>query len=244
MKIALLSDIHMSHDGKPIWDTDVNEHLYSCVEKLKKTPNIDIIIITGDLSNDGSASSYELVDNAFCEINTPIFCCPGNHDNIQNLQNTLQHIKYIKNIKYNNWHFIFLNSVIPDEFNPDVNKARGYLNKYDLTNLEKMLLQESCNTVIVMHHPAIEPEGWLNRRLLENKAEFIKIISKYQHVKMVLMGHSHEHYIKYINDIQFIIAPAIGYAFSASLPKFQIDTDNEGFLVIDTNRNTIKKILL
>jgi hypothetical protein len=61
---------------------------------------------------------------------------------------------------------------------------------------------------------------------------------------MVLMGHSHEHYIKYINDIQFIIVPAIGYAFSASLPKFQIDTDNEGFLLIDTNRNTIKKILL
>jgi hypothetical protein len=42
MKIALLSDIHMPHDGKPIWDTDVKEHLYSCVEKLKKTPNVDI----------------------------------------------------------------------------------------------------------------------------------------------------------------------------------------------------------
>ena len=36
MKIALLSDIHMPHEGKPIWDTDVKEHLYSCVEKLKK----------------------------------------------------------------------------------------------------------------------------------------------------------------------------------------------------------------
>lgn len=244
MRIALLSDIHMPCDGKPIWDTDVKEHLYSCVEKLKKTPNVDIIIITGDLSNDGSASSYKLVDNAFCEINTPIFCCPGNHDNIQNLQNTLQHIKYIKNIKYNNWHFIFLNSVIPDEFNPNVNKARGYLNEDDLNNLEKMLLQESCNTVIVMHHPAIEPNGWLNRRLLENRREFVKMVSKHQHVKMVLMGHSHEHYIKNINNTQYIIAPAIGYAFSASLPKFQIDINNEGFLLIDTNRNTIKKILL
>jgi hypothetical protein len=58
------------------------------------------------------------------------------------------------------------------------------------------------------------------------------------------MGHSHEHYIKSINNTQYIIAPAIGYAFSASLPKFQIDIDNEGFLLIDTNRNTIKKILL
>lgn len=244
MKIALLSDIHMPYDGKPIWDTDIKEHLYLCVEKLKRIPNVDIIIITGDLSNDGSASSYELVDNAFCEINKPIFCCPGNHDNIQNLQNTLRHIKYIKDINYDNWHFVFMNSVIPDEFNPDVNKARGYLNKYDLNNLEKMLLQESYNTVIVMHHPAIEPDGWLNRRLLENKEEFMKIISKYQHVKMVLMGHSHEHYIKSIYNTQYIIAPAIGYAFSASLPKFQIDIDNEGFLLIDTNRNTIKKILL
>ena len=61
---------------------------------------------------------------------------------------------------------------------------------------------------------------------------------------MVLMGHSHEHYIKYINEIQFIIAPAIGYAFSASLPKFQIDIDKEGFLRIDTDQSTIDKLLL
>ncbi len=242
MRIALLSDIHMSHDGEPIWETDVKKHLYSCVEKLKET-NIDIIIISGDLSNDGSISSYELIDDTFKQINIPIFCCPGNHDNIQNLQDTLQHIKYITQVKQNDWQFIFMNSVTPDEFDPNLNKARGYLNEENLTNLEELLLQESCRTIVVMHHPAIEPDGWLNRRLLENRAEFIKIISKYRHVKMVLMGHIHEHYIRYINDIQFIIAPSVGYAFSASLPKFYIDTGKEGFLLIDTNKNTIKKIL-
>ena len=244
MRIILMSDLHMSHDGKPIWDTDVKEHLNFCVEKIKQIPDVDVIIIAGDLSNDGSLSSYQMVDNAFDKINIPIYCCAGNHDNILNLQNTLKQIKYIKHTQVNDWHLVFLNTIVPDELDPSTNKARGYLSEIDLYNLEDLLSHNFSNTIIVMHHPAIEPDGWLNRRLLENREQFIQTISKYSHVKMVLMGHSHEYCIRDIEDIKYIISPSIGYAFSAALPKFHIDKGKESFLVIDTKTKEIQKIQL
>ena len=71
MRIILISDIHMSHDGDPIWDTDVKGHLNQCVEKIKQIHDVDLIIIAGDLSNDGSISSYNIVDNAFSTTNIP-----------------------------------------------------------------------------------------------------------------------------------------------------------------------------
>lgn len=244
MRIVLLSDIHMSYDGKPIWQTDVLFHLKLCMSTIKKLKDIDIIIIAGDISNDGNVFSYKIIDKIFQEIDVPVYCCPGNHDCIQNLKQTLSFVKYERRLFLKGWQFIFLNSVVPDDVDLNSNKARGYLNDLDLKSVEDSLLLDSYNTIIVLHHPVIEPEGWLNRKLLDNKRQFVDLVSKYNHVKMVLMGHIHSYYQKKINNTIYVTAPSIGYAFNAELPKFQIDAGEEGFLLIDTDLQSIEKIKL
>ena len=83
MKILHLSDIHLTKHGEIIWGTDTLSNLNKALDKIKKFTNIDAIIISGDISNDGSLWTYEYIDEQFGKLDIPVYCCPGNHDNIR-----------------------------------------------------------------------------------------------------------------------------------------------------------------
>ena len=95
-------------------------------------------------------------------------------------------------------------------------------------------------TIIAFHHPPIEPGGWLNRRLLENRDFFTKYISEKNNVKLVLYGHIHYHIQHRIGNTLFSAAPSIGYAFDKDMPKFQIAKGQEGFDIIDIHDGSIQ----
>ena len=105
--------------------------------------------------------------------------------------------------------------------------------------LERELTYNKIPTAIIFHHPAKEPGGWLNRRLLENRDQFNDIISKNSHVKLVLYGHIHYGIQHIENGVLYSAAPSIGYAFDKELPKFQIADKQEGFNVIEIRNQTI-----
>ena len=49
-----MSDLHLMKDGVPVWDTNTMDHFNKSIEIIRGMNNIDAIIVTGDLSNDGS----------------------------------------------------------------------------------------------------------------------------------------------------------------------------------------------
>jgi Icc protein len=241
MKIVHISDIHLMENGQIIWDTDTKSHFDKAIDIIKKLSDIDAIIISGDLSNDGSEWSYRYIDNQFASIGIPTYCCPGNHDNIDFLlyKYEPQFIQIRDQIDLEDWKFYFINTVIPDVIDPSHNKARGMIPENKLLELERELTYNKIPTAIIFHHPAKEPGGWLNRRLLENRDQFNHIISKNSHVKLVLYGHIHYGIQNVENGILYSAAPSIGYAFDKKLPKFQIANKQEGFNVIEIRNRVI-----
>ena len=228
-------------NGQIIWDTDTKSHFDKAIDVIKKLEGINAIIISGDLSNDGSEWSYRYIDNKFASIGIQTYCCPGNHDNIEYLLHKFkpQFLKFKKHINLGGWKFYFMNTVIPDEIDPSHNKARGMIPEKELLELERGLTNNKIPTAIIFHHPAKEPGGWLNRRLLENRDQFNHVIHKFQHVKMVLYGHIHYSFQHKWDGIVYSSAPSIGYAFDKELPKFQIAEKQEGFNLIEIKGNVI-----
>ena len=80
MRIIHLSDIHLENNGVPIWETDTMCHLNKAINIIKSLANVDVIVVSGDLSNDGSRWTYEYIDEIFETTGIPTICCPGNHD--------------------------------------------------------------------------------------------------------------------------------------------------------------------
>ena len=73
-----MSDLHITEYGSEIWKTDTKSHFDRAIEQISQMDDIDCIIVTGDLSNDGSQWSYSYIDNA----------SPVNDDDIINIMSS------------------------------------------------------------------------------------------------------------------------------------------------------------
>lgn len=231
MKLVHISDIHLTENGREIWGVNTLNKFGKTIQKIKELDGIDGIVVSGDLSNDGTRWTYEFIDNAFAEIGIPTFCCPGNHDNLEEFYHDYRPLFYKNNETFElcGWNFIMLNSAV-------LGMSRGFFNSEKLSNL---IQQCKGPVAVVLHHPPIEQEGWLNRKLLENRDEFNDIIHNVRKVRLVLYGHSHYHTIKTISGIVYSCAPSTGFAFNPNLHKFEIAKGEEGFNIIYMNGDTI-----
>lgn len=155
MKLIHLSDIHLTENGRKIWETNTLAHFQKAIQRIKELSGIDGIVISGDLSDDGSLWTYKYIDQAFAEIETPTFCCPGNHDNLREFYQGYKPLfcKIKETFELCGWTFIMLNSAM-------IGMSRGSINPEKLSQH----IQQSIGPVaIILHHPPIEQKGWLNR---------------------------------------------------------------------------------
>lgn len=247
--ILHISDFHLTGTGTSIWGADVKRNFNYALSRIEKIrDDIDAIFITGDLSNDGSIESYEYIDSAFRKIGIPTYYCPGNHDNLENMDTVFSH-GYIAShfiVPIANWKFIILNSVVQDPEESGRNKARGWLSSTSLVQLEDAINSDSKRTAIVLHHPPIEPGGWLNRKLLDNRESFNSIIRKYKQVKLVLFGHTHYYQQTRQYGVLYVSASSVGFAFEKELPKFEIAQGKESFnyVSLDDDKILVSNVLI
>jgi Icc protein len=103
------------------------ENFHRLVRSIKTHSDIDAIIISGDLSNDGSRWSYEYADRVFSQLGIPTYLCVGNHDNFASLNEYTQYCRNVRELQINDWGILFINSVIPDTDNPKKTKLEARL---------------------------------------------------------------------------------------------------------------------
>ena len=239
IRLLHISDIHLTDHGEPIWGVNTMEHFHRLMNSVKQHSDVNAIIVSGDISNDGSIWSYKYADGMFKELGIPTYWCIGNHDRLDSLQGSISYCEYLSEVNILDWGFIMLNSVIPDEINPDKNKARGFVSEEQLDLIRDASARYE-NLAIVLHHPPIETGGWLDRRILDNRRDLVSCIDECKNVKLVMYGHIHcftnfEHC-----NIRYTSAPAVGYAFNNDLPKFEIDYGAEGYSIVEINDDNIK----
>lgn len=240
MKIVHISDIHLTENGKSIWGADTMSNFNKVIDFISHITNVDAIVITGDMSDDGTEWTYRYIDNRLSEIGIPTYCCLGNHDSLTTMMQDYKPSFYqvVPKVTIEDWNFLFLNSIMPDSEIPSKNMARGFLNEHAISFV-KNELEESKPTCILLHHPPLEPGGWLNRKLLDNRKDFNDVVMNYKNARLVLFGHIHYFSNLQINHIRYSSAPSVGFGFDINLPKYQIAERTEGFSLITINNETI-----
>lgn len=240
MKIIHISDLHIADNGAPIWDTDTCAHFDMAIRRISAERDVDAIFITGDIADNGSVWAYEYVDRAMALIGIPTYVCPGNHDWLPNMHMTMNYCQMRRNIKIGDWNFILLDSTMVDPDDPTKNRARGSLKDEDLEYIEQSSNESESSICLVMHHSPIEPGGWMNKKLLENRVAFKNLISTLQQVKLVLFGHVHYPMIEKCASAIYASAPSVGFAFDKNLPKYQISSGDEGYNILHIEGNDVR----
>ena len=74
LKFALMSDVHITVGANS------EKWTAACVEDINKNPDIQFVIISGDIANFGTDNEIRSAKNIFDKLNKPWFIIPGNHD--------------------------------------------------------------------------------------------------------------------------------------------------------------------
>ncbi|MBV9575445.1 MAG: 3',5'-cyclic-AMP phosphodiesterase [Gammaproteobacteria bacterium] len=222
IRIIQISDMHLFSDPESVLLGIKTQESFQAVLELlqQEAERMDLILLTGDLSQDGSNASYVRLASMMKKLHVPVYCVPGNHDNtkIMNHVYPLETISNLRHIILKNWHLILLDSQKPGA-------VEGYLDHSQLNYLRQCLqtYPEHEAIVVLHHHPLSVGSRWLDNLGLKNAEEFWSIISQYPKMNTILFGHIHQEHEQMINGISCYSTPSTCVQFMRKQDKFGLE---------------------
>lgn len=226
MKIIQITDIHLSQDPKERLFGLVNaEQTFYDVLQAVKSHEPDLVLATGDLSQDGSQESYQRLANYLEQLDCNVYVIQGNHDNPINFTKYLvaHNIKHEEFLAINHVNFIFLNSYAD-------NNDNGFIDKRNLLHLTTHLSNYD-NCVPVIHHHFVPLGNFVDGYILTNHQELVSTMAPFAaKIKFCITGHVHNSYLRFIHGIKVYsslstciqFAPMSEIAFANKKPGFTI----------------------
>jgi len=173
----------------------------------------DLIVATGDISEDASPAAYSRVAGMLGSIDAPLLALPGNHD-IPDVMS--EHFSqgpwngpFIR--EAGPWALVLLDSTvrgsISGSFSPD------YLERFDAC-----LRNSDANYLLVaLHHqPVAVKAPWIDRYALEEPDRFLQCVDREPRIRCVAWGHIHHAFGAERNGVTLLGAPS---AAANSLPE-------------------------
>lgn len=211
-----LSDLHLAPPGQLVGGVDPMRQMQGVLARIRQ---LDVapafIVVSGDLSNDGSAASYEVVKGLLAELSgedTPVLLALGNHDDRATFRRVVLGEEaggqgpYCYSQLIDGLRVIVLDSLIPGQ-------DSGALGAAQLAWLEEELQAPAPRgNLIVLHHccrlagPAHHYPAFIPRDVAELEA----LVARHRdQVLGVLAGHSHQTNAAPFGGTLYATAPAV-----------------------------------
>lgn len=189
IRVAQVSDCHLpANPDRSYRGINPYRNLESLLKKVKSLQP-ELILATGDLSEDGSGDSYRLIQGLFDPLGVPVLALPGNHDDPGLLVDAYpgSPTDSVQLTKHGTWQIIRLNSCLPS--NPS-----GRLSEKTLSELESVLGQNpGRHNLVALHHQPIKTESpWIDKYCLLEPEPFLHLVDQHKAIKAVIWGHIHQ----------------------------------------------------
>ena len=228
VQIVQITDCHI-HAGADESLRGINtRHSFEAVKRavIGDRDACDLLLATGDLSQDGSAAAYRYLANQFDQFGVPTFWLPGNHDDIDVMQQEFvaMHIHADKQLCIGNWLIVLLDSTIAGE-------VHGRVSETQLDFMDKALQQHALQHALVcLHHQAREiGSEWIDQLGLLGADQFRARLSRHQNVRAVLWGHVHQEIHQRHDGIEWLSTPSSCVQFKPGSKGFAVDDARPGY---------------
>jgi len=223
-----VTDCHLfaTEDGK-LLGMNTQHSLDAVLDRIKREQaEFDFLLCTGDLSQDGSVSSYRrLWQTLNDEFGKDQYWIPGNHDDRPNMLQVVTEEQEMKPvIDLGDWQIVQLDSQVPGS-------VHGRLAESQLAIYEQALLQhpEKHTLVCMHHHPLPMHCEWLDPQQIKNSQALLDIVDDHRNAKVVLWGHVHQETHQTINETQYISTPSTCVQFTPKSEDFDVDKEGPGY---------------
>lgn len=242
--IIQISDLHLNST------TCIGAQRLLYVLDMIVNDGADLLLLTGDLVNDGKAELYDWLFDKLNKTGIHHLCLAGNHDVTQELGANLpfedrqylpiatdprlieqQNLPLIIDDAESTWQLLALHSAVAGQ-------AYGKLSDATLVWLDDNLTNSCIPTLIALHHhPLPVGSAWIDDLMLANTDALWRIIAKHPHVKAVLCGHVHQsHTLTTPQACTLYTCPAISRQFIPFSDEFAADDTLFGYRVIQLGR--------
>ncbi|MFC3573126.1 metallophosphoesterase family protein [Streptomyces yaanensis] len=227
MRILHLSDTHLERTDAPNkYGVNATESLRLMLTELRHQRDVDAIVVSGDLANDGAVDAYtavrELLRDFALTKNAPVVYSTGNHDERQAFAKVLGsgHLEADGTDRaekvlasgdleraavsaIGGYRFVTLDSLVPGE-------VYGHLGEAQLDWLREVLRTPAPRgTVLVFHHPPITLDIEMQRAFgLRNPADLADAI-RGTDVRVVLTGHFHLQMFGFLESTPVWVTPGV-----------------------------------
>jgi Icc protein len=166
----------------------------------------DLVLATGDFSEDASQASYAFLAEQFARLPVPVLGTPGNHDTAEGVLGCLPHSAIDDPLVYpgstpgtadptpepetqpveDGWQIILLGSAKPGEIG-------GRFEARQLDRFEEALARGSGPALVALHHqPWPVGSPWIDRYALAEPERFHALVKAHDRIRLVLWGHVHQ----------------------------------------------------
>ncbi len=242
MKFIHISDTHLIGDEyHSLYGIDPRFRLKKALQSINKWhKDAEFIVITGDLSNDGSKSSYSRLEEILKNSTLPVFPILGNHDIRDNFRQFFPQYTSDNFIQYSekigDKVFLFLDSVVE-------NNQYGELCKERMAWLENQLKTHKKESIyIFMHHHPISCGLYEMDNVGNFKTQdiFWNLLKNYNNIKHISFGHIHRimHSCKSGISLHSSRSTAFQVAFRTDCKEeYLTNEENPTYAIIDINKD-------
>lgn len=225
--VVQLSDSHLfaAEDGR-LLGLETDDSLQQVISGvLAEQSQIDLLLCTGDISQDGSIASYQRFADMVAALNAPMRWFAGNHDERLALQQVCAGSERLDPVyDVGAWRVVLLDSSVMD-------KVYGHLANDQLQILEQALESAGERHVLIglHHHPVPIHSRWMDQIGLRNAAALRALISRYSQVKAVIWGHVHQEFDLQLDGVRWLASPSTCVQFMPHSEDFAVDDKAPGY---------------
>ena len=225
--LVQLTDSHLfaEADGK-LLGMNTGDSLARVVElAIDEQPRIDLILATGDLSQDGTVASYQRFRRIAERIEAPARWCPGNHDELAAMHEASRGSSLMEPVlEIGAWRVVMLDTLV-------AGSVFGMLRSEQLELLEQALTEapHHHHLICLHHHPVSIGSRWMDAIGLRNPEALFEVLDRHSNVRAVLWGHIHQAFDDWRNGVRLLASPSTGVQFTPQSEDFQVDCAAPGY---------------
>ena len=220
MKLIQLTDLHLVPSGERLYGIKPQQRLAAALANIElRHPDADLLVITGDLSNEGDRDSYELLRSMLETCSIPYELLLGNHDCREEFCQVFPETKRDE--------FGFVQSSLETEVGVllflDTLEEGMVAGRYCTNRLQwlehQLALYQQHPVYLFLHHPPFEIglPAMDQCNLLEREAVFA-LLREHPRIEHIFCGHLHRPVHGVWHGIPYSCQPSTVHQFTFMTP--------------------------
>ncbi|MFN6970380.1 MAG: metallophosphoesterase [Rheinheimera sp.] len=210
-RLLQLTDCHLLADPDGEYQQIKPYQQLATLVRALNPQHFDALLLTGDLTQDHSLASYQLLADLFKTWPTPVFYVPGNHDEPSFMAKAFAEPPFVAatELQASGWTWLLLNTKGPT--------PAGEFGLAKQRQLAAALQNSGSSVWLFCHHHPLPIGAAIDRHALQHPDSLLAILTAQPQVKGLAHGHCHYAYqTQHTSGLRIVGCPATSVQFTLS----------------------------